>query len=384
MTKRFKLCIVDSHPVQYRAPIYQNISKNNNIDLSVYYIDNFGIKGGDVGSDMGVEIKWDIPLLKGYNYEFLSNKFSVLSPIRKNKFDGVLIYGWNSIINWITIFTCLLTKTPLLLQSESPLNQEKQKPILIRVIKKVIFKYFLFKFVSAFLYIGKQNKKFYKFYGVPERKLFFTPYAVDNKRFQKSYKKLKPKRTQLRKELNIKQNDIVVLFVGKLIHKKRPIHLLKAYKKNINIDNTHLIFVGSGRLKNKLKEYRNKNNLDNVHFVGFKNQTELPKYYTMADIFVLPSGIGETWGLVVNEAMNFELPIIISDIPGSGYDLVKEDKNGYKFPVGNIDELSKKLKIFINNSDKRKKFGKKSFKIVQNYSYEKDIEGILKSLKSIK
>jgi len=123
--------------------------------------------------------------------------------------------------------------------------------------------------------------------------------------------------------------------------------------------------------------------LKDIYFPGFKNQTELPRYYTMADIFVLPSGIKETWGLVVNEAMCFKLPIIVSDLVGCGADLVKEGGNGYIFPVGDTGELSKYLTDLIGNPEKRERFGDKSFEVIENYNYEKDVAGVLKALKSI-
>jgi glycosyltransferase involved in cell wall biosynthesis len=117
-----------------------------------------------------------------------------------------------------------------------------------------------------------------------------------------------------------------------------------------------------------------------VHFVGFKNQTELPQYYGLADIFVLPSGIGETWGLVVNEAMCFGLPIIVSDLVGCGSDLVKPAENGYTFPVGDVKELVNRLEGLIANRESRIAFGEKSFEIIQNYNYEKDVDGILTAM----
>lgn len=102
-------------------------------------------------------------------------------------------------------------------------------------------------------------------------------------------------------------------------------------------------------------------------------------YYVMADLFVLPSGEGETWGLVVNEAMCFGLPVIVSDRVGCGPDLIRQGENGYVFQVGNIDELAERLEIIFDEV-KMKKFGKKSFEIIKNYSYKNDIKGIFQSI----
>ena len=236
-------------------------------------------------------------------------------------------------------------------------------------IKKIILGW-LFRHISAFLYIGEENKKFYEFYGVPEGKLFFAPYAVDNNRFMAAAKELRIRNQELRKRLSIKREAVVILFVGKLIEKKRPFDLLKAYEllsKTQNLKTKiYLVFVGDGALRPELEKYVQEHNLKNVIFAGFKNQTELPEYYALSDFFVLPSGVGETWGLAVNEAMCFGLPIIVSDIVGCGPDLIKNGENGYIFPFGNVEKLSFYLKDLIGDAKKENLSAKnllESFKI---------------------
>jgi len=391
MTK-YKLAILTSHPIQYQAPLFKKMADNPQLGVVVY----FRNRPIEYDREFGRELKWDIPLLEGYSSKFLTNKFLIFNELRHGNFDALLIYGWNSWVNWFTVLSAKVLGVRILMVGENPLNQELLKPKWKIFIKKILFRKILFPWVSAFLYIGEENRRFYKFYGVPDKKLFFAPYAVDNDRFVESGKLLSENRKSLRKELRIDEKDIVILFVGKLIYKKHPFDLLRAYEllnmgksdlPNINVNvrrsdfqKFNLIFVGDGILRPELENYVKIHNLKNVFFLGFKNQTELPEYYTIADIFVLPSGVGETWGLVVNEAMCFGLPIIVSDVVGCGPDLVKHGENGYIYPVGNIEKLTDYLEDLIKNPAKRTAFGKKSFEIIQNYSYEKDIEGILAAL----
>jgi glycosyltransferase involved in cell wall biosynthesis len=117
-----------------------------------------------------------------------------------------------------------------------------------------------------------------------------------------------------------------------------------------------------------------------IHFVGFKNQTEISKYYAMSDIFLLSSD-SETWGLVINEAMNFRLPVIIADSVGCGSDLIKQGENGYIFKKGDTEELARYLEDLILNEEKRKPFGQKSFEIVKGYNYDKTVESIFEVVK---
>jgi glycosyltransferase involved in cell wall biosynthesis len=426
---RYKLAILVSHPIQYQAPLFKKLAKET--DLTVYFCWDFGVGKESFDTEFGKKIKWDIPLLEGYNYKFLKNyslkpssefwgqiNFGIIkelisgtsdvrningnfgaSDVQKSKYDAVIIFGWNSFTNWLAFITAFISKMPVLLRAENPLNQEFLKSKWKLKIKKIILGW-LFRRVGAFLYIGEENKKFYRYYGVPDKKLFFTSYAVDNSRFIKEARNLKFQISNLKNSIGIDVNNVVILFVGKLIDKKRPMDLLKAYELLVNklisysgnrnnsitnnlITKTALLFIGDGALRPELEKYVKEHNLKNVHFAGFKNQTELPQYYAMADIFVLPSGEGETWGLVVNEAMCFGLSVIVSDLVGCGPDLVRQGENGYIFPLGNIEKLAEYLGELVKKPARIKSFGKKSFKIIQDYSYEKDIKGISTALKFI-
>ena len=378
-----------------QAPFFRKLAECLNIDLTVYFGWNTGVDKPVWEKQFGAAIQWDIPLLEGYNYKFLKNlsfkpsdsfwgqiNLEIIYELFRNRYDALIVHGWNSCTYWFAFLSSFIFRTPVLLRGENPLNQELLKSKWKILIKKVLLGKFLFPMTSAFLYIGEENRKFYKYYGVPDDKLFFTPYAVDNSRFITEAANLKSQKSNLKKKIGINSEEVVILFVGKLIDKKRPLDLLKAFSilRTSDAQKVHLLFVGDGKLRPELEKYVKEHNLENVHFVGFKNQTELPEYYTMADVFVLPSQAGETWGLVANEAMCFGLSIIVSDVVGCGPDLVRDGENGYIFPVGNVKALVERLGVLMKNKEIREKFGKKSFEIIQNYSYEEDIRGILSKL----
>lgn len=392
-----KFFIFLSHPIHYHISVYKLLAKDKDLDLTVYFYSNFGL-GKHIDPQFKTEIdfkKEDI--LEGYKYVFLKNlskvrnfkffdfiNYEIPKIIWKEKPDYVLINSWSYFSDWLVIFSCLFSKAKLCLRSENPLCHEFRKAKWKIRVKKIILG-FLFKKVDLFFYIGEENKGFLKFYGADERKMIFTPYAVDNDYFQKEYERLKDKKEELRKELGIPIDSIIVLFVGKLISKKRPLDILKAYhliiKENQQFkDKIYLLYVGDGGLKKEIENFVKENNLSNVKITGFVSQKEISKYYTIADIFVLPSDVGETWGLVVNEAMNFGLPIIVSDMVGCGPDLVKHGENGFIFKTGSIEELSDYLEKLMLNNELRKEFGQKSREIVKNYSYQKSAENILKAI----
>lgn len=197
---------------------------------------------------------------------------------------------------------------------------------------------------------------------------------MDNNFFISLAEKLSDEKKNIRERYSIKEKSVVILFLGKLVDFKRPFDLLRAFHR-IATPDTSLVFVGSGDQEQILKKYIQSHELQNVRLVGFKNQTEIPEFYAMSDIFVVPSS-KEMWGLVVNEAMCFQLPLILSDVVGSGADLLQEGVNGYKYESGNIEDLSRCLLKLIHDEKMRISFGKKSFDIIQNYTLEKNVEAI--------
>lgn len=370
-----RLGIFMSHPIQYQISLLRNISKHEGIDLLVNFYWDFGINE-NYDPEFGSKIKWDLPLLDGYKSRFIKNYAKhkstsffgcinpgVVSPILRREFDVILIFGWALFSNWLVVLAALLSRTPILLCAESPLSHESPKKGFVAKIRRGTLK-ILFSNVSGFLYIGRENRLFYESFGVPSKKLFFAPYAVDNNRHVETRKKTPSDRNTAA--------PVKILFVGKLIEKKRPMDLLQAFHKlqeKLGGSKAELWFVGSGIQQADLEAYVAKHDIKGVTFWGFQNQTELPRFYTDADIFVLPSGYGETWGLVVNEAMCHGKPVIVSDLVGCGRDLVTGN-NGFRFPYRDVPRLAEALGKLVSDSALRSRFGKESFKIIQGYSQE--------------
>lgn len=414
--KKYRLAILASHPIHYHVPLFRKLAQNDAVDLVVYFCSDYGVKDG-IDPEFGVKVKWGIPLLDGYRYIFLRNffyKFSfgffgqtnpgIISELFKNDYDAIIIYGYAFFTNWLAVVGSMITRTPLILGGEMVLYLDR--PWWKRFLKSMVLK-FIFWNARAFLSIGSFSTKLYRHYGILEEKIFDVPYAVDNDHFMAASKALKSLRAELRSKMGIGKNDIVILFVGKLIEKKRPMDLLRAYELLITnyglLVTTHLLFVGDGVLRPELEKYAEEHNLKNsslnphsansdtfassgcgVHFVGFKNQTELSACYAISDVFVLPSTSQEVSPVTINEAMCFGLPIVVSGSIPSARDFVKHNENGFIFPLGEINTLAAHLKELADEPEKRRAFGEKSLEMIQEHSYEKDIEGILSALKYIK
>jgi glycosyltransferase involved in cell wall biosynthesis len=381
--RKYKLAVLSSHPIQYQVPLFKKLSASPTIDLKVYFCSNYGVKE-KIDPGFRVKFKWNIPLLEGYDYKFLQNYsffpmssfFWLINPgivneIMTKKYDAILIHGYGTFTNWVAFLIAFITKTPVLFHGETTLFNQSNRV-------ESFFKKILFSKVKSFLYIGKASKEFYKYYGVPEDRLFSTPYSVDNEFFITENKRLQKRKHKIKEELCIPPDIPVVLYISKLIKRKRPFDLIFAFNKIK--ERAVLVFVGDGELKHSMEDYVNKNKIKNVFFLGFKNQKELPMYYSIGDIFVLPSSY-ESWGLVINEAMCFELPIITTNKVACAQDLVYHGENGFVYSVGDIESLSYYVKKLLIDEEMRKNMGKNSLKIISYWNYDKCVEGILQALR---
>jgi len=377
-----------SHPIQYFSPLLREMARE--FDLTVYYFSDASVRGGhDAG--FGQNITWDTPLLDGYDYRFiknysksksLDNAFTdlvnpgVIKTLFHDKSKVVIVNGWAYFSVLLTIVFARLFGKQVWLRAENPLNQELRKSKKVLLLKKLFLKYFLFPWVNKFLYIGSESKKFFEYYGVASKQLVLTPYSVNNVFFQQQHSELKIKRDALFPELGVPSDKKVILFTAKYIEKKRPLDLLKAFSK-LNRKDTVLVMVGEGELRGEMEAYCKQEKLENVILTGFVNQSAIAKYYCIADVFVMCSGMGETWGLSVNEAMNFELPVIVTDTCGSSHDLVNNGVNGFVVAEGNIEQLSESIYKSLNEPF-RISAGKASREKIDDYS----INEIVRHLKN--
>jgi len=391
--KKYSIGILATHPIQYYVSWYQALAQHPQINLQVFYCHRQSPQD-QAKAGFGVAFDWDVPLLGGYAYQFLANKSrhpnvytffgcdtpQIMRIISDASFDAFIVQGWNVLSFWQAMLTCWRTHTPIMVRGDSQLLTHRS--LLKRGLKYLTHSWFLRKF-DAYLAVGKRAEEYYLHYGADKKKMFFVPHCVDNQFFASAKAVLKSQRLGLRRCWGISEDSVVFLFAGKLIPKKRPTDFLKALK--IARKHTQGIFglvVGDGPLRKELESFSAKINLP-VTFVGFLNQREMPKAYTVSDVLVLPSDGRETWGLVVNEAFASGLPAIVSDKVGCVPDLILPDETGAVFPCGDIEKLAGVFRAFVLNRELVKKMGSKARKIIENYSIANAAEGTLRAIHEV-
>jgi glycosyltransferase involved in cell wall biosynthesis len=390
--KKYRLAVLTSHPIQYQVPLFRTLTASPRIDLTVLFCSDYGVKPYyDPG--FGQQVKWDVPLTEGYPHQFLPNRSfkpgvgrfwglvnpGIIKALYQGQFDAVLIHGWARFTNLLTIATAFFMGIPVLMRGETTLLPAlpgwKQK------LKRFLLGS-LFRRVSGFLAIGRYNTDFYRAYGVPEDRIFLAPYAVDNDFFITRAQEYKPLKATLKDELGIPQDLPIILYSGKLTDVKRPMDLLRAFEQVTRNYPAALVYLGDGILREEMEEYVRQSGLSNVIFAGFRNQTELPRFFSAADIFVLPSGL-EPWGLVVNEALCFGLPVVVSHQVGACGDLVKDGINGFIFPAGNVEMLAEKIRQLLADAEMRQRMGQASQQIIETWGYREDVQGAVSCLSKV-
>ncbi len=385
-----KIAFLLSHPIQYHSPFFKLIDKRRDIELKVYYCSDYGASesGFKVHPEMGKIPNWDVSLIDGYSHCFLRNNswkpsifrgyfglinFNLFSHLKRDKPDVLILNGWSYFTMLYALIICRFLGIKSYLRGDNTIQTDGNISAYKAFLKKGIFRFFLFKIPNWFLYVGENNRLFFKKYKVPDKKLLWTPHAVDNERFSHEYLKMKPDEENIKEQLNIPLDAFIMLFVGRFIPQKSPLDLLKVYK-NIK-GKKALIMIGDGPMKDEISDFIEKYNLQNVYLPGFINQKNIGAYFTISDVFVLTS-ISETWGLVVNEAMNFELPIVVTTSTGCAPNLVKPE-NGYVVATGDTSQMTKILQKMIDNPSMIEKMGEASSQIVKEYSYDTVIERLI-------
>jgi len=386
---KFRLAYLVSHPIQYQAPLLQRLAAHPDIALHVYYMaDEHARQSRD--PEFGVSFRWDAPLLEGYAWTLLRNRSwwpradhpfrfvhpSIAGALRRERYDALIVHGYAHLTEWLAFLGARRSRTPVLLRGES--NLLGRRPPWLAAAKRIAMAALLGRIEGA-LAIGTLNRDFYRAYGVPEDRIFFVPYAVDNARFCAEAERWQASRPALRAALGLPREVPVVLFAGKLIPRKRPLDLLEAYARIAADHPATLVFLGEGGERRSLEAGIARHGLSHVVITGFVNQSGMGRYYAAADVLVLPSS-HEPWGLVLNEGMCFGLPVIASDAVGAAPDLVRSGENGFVYPVGDVTALAAALRRLLADPAGRSAMGARSREIVGRFSYDADVDGILAAL----
>ena len=337
--------IFTTHPIQYQAPLWRLLATDRRFTSKVFF---FSDHGATVRMDpaFGEAFAWDVPLLDGYDYEFLTRApiervtrcvIPYLSKfIARQQLDAVLVHGYSSAHSRQLVrharslgYRCIMRGEFTTLPKSGGLGWTRWL--------KTLYLRQLYRDVDFFSSIGVDATAHLRRHGVPEARIVVAPYSVDD--ILIDAQRVRYKRAGCRAELGLSEEVPLVLFSGKLIPRKQPLMLAEAVARLPSCRRVAACFLGSGPQCAEVESLLRPLLGDHLIMPGFVNQSGLGRFFAAADIFALPSAY-DTWGLVVNEAMHWGLPCVVSDRTGCHADLVVNGTTGFVHPWDDTGALS--------------------------------------------
>jgi len=358
--RRSRLAFIASHPVQYVAPLYQRLAKRDDLAVKVFFTWHAAERAvADHG--FGQPVAWDISLTEGYDFETVANVaadpgthhfFGLRNPALVDRVtawqpDAVVVNGWAWFSHLQALAALHRRGVRTLFRGDShlldgapagPRGWFKQA-----VLRRV------FAWPDGFLVVGSANRAYYEAFGVAPARLHPCPHSIDVARFAAPADELERRAAEWRAQLGIAPAQRVVLFAGKFERKKRPVELMRAVQRRANPDIV-LVLVGGGELQAEIDAVAAAAPA-RFRVIPFQNQSRMPVVYRLGDLFVLPSGHGETWGLAVNEALACGRPVLVSDRVGCAADVIDADC-GDVFRWDDLDGLADVMNRLVQDSSR--------------------------------
>lgn len=337
-----RICVITPQPTPYRDPFWNTVAQQPRVELDVFYC---YAKGEDRPWEIDWPFRFRAEVLPGRAWFGQHNGYwnpSILQKLRATPYDAIILGGYNHLTMLAAAWYARRHRIPYYIMCESYLRQPR--PWWAKVVKGPVLRR-LFKAASGGLPTGTLAKSYLIHYGIAQHRICLVPNSPDiDSLMQASRSYHSMDKRELKRLLGLGP-DPVILFVGRLLPLKNVDKLIAACELLARGLSPQLVIIGSGPDENRLQSIARKSS-GKVRFVGFVSPRELPRWYSAADVFALPS-YDETWGVVVLEALSCGCPVVVSDMVGSGPDVINRPEIGSIVPVNDVHSLAEALKRHI-------------------------------------
>jgi len=334
MTRR--LVILTEIISPYRIPLFNCLAADSGVDLHVIFLseNDPSLRQWKVYKE---EIRFSHEVLPSWRrrvgrFNVLLNG-RVMDALRQANPQAILCGGYNYIASWQALIWARIRNVAFLLWSESNRYDARGGLAVVELLKAEFLRN-----CDGFVVPGRSAKEYLTAHNIRSDRIFTAPNAIDNDLFCSLAQATRQDATAVRRRLDLPSRYI--LFVGRLVPEKGVFELLRAYAtldQSLR-ERVGLVYVGDGPCRVELQKQASTVTDGAIRFPGFAQREQLPAYYALAEMFVLPT-YTDTWGLVVNEAMACGLPVIVSRVAGCASDLIQENWNGLLIPPKDISTL---------------------------------------------
>lgn len=326
-----KLLIIGEFPAPYRAEVFAGIARKWNSKI-YFEIDQDAQRTKEWISRIAVDCEM-LSTKKGKKQFWNDVRFI-------KDFDAAIIYNNSLKYSILLELICKIRRIPFFLNCDGCNDIEEPN-----LLKKAV-KCFLMRGATGYFAGGQSAMKYFKYYGADPRRIHLHNFtSLHQEDINK--KLLSDDEKNCLKEKIGMTGTFNIVTVGRHIECKGFDIVLKAAER---IGESVDFYIIGGEPSAEYKQYKEARNLSNVHFVDFLGKDELREYYNAADLFVLMTR-GDTWGLVINEAMANGLPVITTKRCVAGVELIKDGENGYIIDVDDTETLVSKVLTLRNNKE---------------------------------
>ena len=351
-----KVLFITNYPSPYRVKFFDELGKI--VDLTVVFADRIADKKhrnanwyiASEGHFRMVQLERHVASVRGK-----SMCLDVVDWVKKD-FDAIVVCGYSNPTMMLAMAYMRLKKIPFTMEVDGGLVR-RESGIAYR------YKKMLVSGASRWFSTGKKTTEFLVHYGAKPEGVVEYPFSSLMEADLLAEVVSPEEKAALRRELGIEDSH-VILSIGQFIHRKGFDVLLHAAAE---MKSDAGIYIVGGEPTEEYLTMCRELQLKNVHFCGFMKKEELSRYYRAADLFVLPTR-EDIWGLVINEAMAYGLPVITTDRCVAGLELVEEGVNGHIVPVDDHVTLAERIDLAMASD--LKEMGKSSLAKVQPYTIE--------------
>lgn len=365
-SRKPRLTILATHPVQYYAPVYRCLAERAAIELHVIYLSDAGAAAyQDPG--FGRAVQWDVPLLEGYGHEILKPGASVTThgfwsqhapgltaALDRARPDWLLIYGYTNPMNWVAARWARRHNVRIAYTSDS----NSRNPERLVIVKKLVIGKF-FRRIDLYLSPSESNLEYLLKYGAKRERIWRMPFAIEIARFTPA-----PERVEAARHYDF-------LWAGKCIPRKRGQDFIAALAMLARRSKTPInaCMVGDGPCRNALAAQAQQLPAHcQVDFAGFVNQQDMPRMLQSAHIFAFTSE-REPYGLAATEAAAAGMALVVADDCGCVGDtaLARPSVNALSYRPGDVPGLAAAMETLQRNPARRTQMQQASLDIAKSH-----------------
>jgi glycosyltransferase involved in cell wall biosynthesis len=364
-----RLVFVLQEPTPYRSPHLARLASKPGLDVTVVYaartIQRRTWSSVDEQATYLTGPSLPLARILHHDYPLTPGVWPLLSRLRP---DVVAIGGWSTSATQLALFWCRMHKTPYLLMSDNHLAEPR--PDWVKVLKRLVLPRVVPQ-AAGWLVPGSLAREHLLVYGADPERIVEFPLTVDVPALIRQADALRSCRPKLRRGLGIPDDAVVVLSAGRLMELKAPDLLVRAVARASGLVDSplHLVLAGEGPLESEVRAVAARESV-NVTLTGLVEGEKLHDLYAAADVFALLSR-RELWAVVVNEAMCFGLPLVLSEAVGSAADLLEPGGNGFTVPPEDVDAAAEAIARLARDPVTREAFGLRSRELIEPWGYDR-------------